>query len=415
MKSNADYSNANFIKDLARYISPYKKIFFIGVLLRLTSDVVNLYPAWAISLIVAILSKQNASGSTTDIVKIFILFGLASVYYGITHGFSKYLGYQVAENASLDIYRGGLSHLFKLDFAWQEKENSGNKLRRIDRGLDGVNTTVRRIFDVLIEVVVNTVGIVAIFFTLDKILSLSLAFFIVIYFIVGTILLKKAVHQERIVNKSSENLGGFTFESLNNIQTIKSLAIDNGVVRLVDSYARSLVKKIKKRIFLYQTRNIVLDTFASLYGFGVIVFLTLGIIHGKLPLSLLVLFIGLFGNVTSSAAELTDVTQQIAQAKIWISRTMAILQTEPKIENPVVVADQSEYPQNWKEIKMSGVSFAYKRKNVLDKVSFSIKRNEKVGIVGLSEPENLLFLNFSWIYMKIMMAKYLLAEFPSKR
>jgi len=384
MISNPEYTNTNFIKDLARYITPYKKLFFTGVLLRLTSDIANLYPAWAISQLVAILSTQNTVGVTNDIVKIFVLFGLATAYYGITHGFSKYLGYQVAENASLDIYKEGLSHLFKLDFAWQEKENSGNKLRRIDRGLDGVNTTIRRIFDVLIEVVVNTVGIIAVFFTLDKILSLSLVVFIVIYFIVGTFLLKRAIHQEKIVNKSFENLGGFTFESLNNIQTIKALAIDNGVVRLVDTYIRSLVKKIKRRIFLYQSRNAILDTFAGLYGFAAVVFLVLGIIHGKLPLSLLVLFVGLFGKIASSAAELTDVTQQIAQAKIWISRTMAILQTEPKIENPGIVVAQSEYPNDWQEIKISGVCFAYKRKKVLEKVSFNIKRNEKIGIVGLS-------------------------------
>ena len=384
MKKENKYSVWQFIGDLAHYASPYKKKFFVGAFFRLTSDLAQLYPAWAISRIVLILSKPGITASSKELVTTFILWGLATLYFGFAHNLSKYFGYQVAENASLDIYKETLAHIFKLDFAWQERENSGNKMKRIDRGLDGVNVTIRRIFDVLIEVAVNTIGIVIIFFTLDRVLGISIVIFMATYYLFSTLLLKKAMRQERIVNKAFENLGGVTFEALNNIQTIKSLSIDEGINKVVTRHISLLVQKIKRRIFLYQSQNGAQLMYESLFLFGVVAFLTWGILHGTQDVGLLVLFIGLFGKVSTSTDELTDVTQQIALARIWVSRSMEILRTQPNIENPEKVALQKSYSPDWKEIKIDKVKFAYGKKEALQEISLVIKRGEKVGIVGLS-------------------------------
>lgn len=382
-KTENNYSVKQYILDLAHYVSPYKRQFFIGVLLRFTSDLARLYPAWAISRVVLMLSKSG-SFNTQELTTTFIFWGLATVYYSIAHPLSKYFGYQVAEKASLDIYKDVLSHIFKLDFAWQEGENSGNKMKRIDKGLDGVNVTIRRIFDVLIEVTVNTVGIVLIFFSLDKAIGLSMIFFMITYFVFSTVLLKRAISQEKIVNKAFENLGGITFEALNNIQTIKSLSIDRGINEVVFKHISSLVKEIKRRIFLYQSQGGAQLMYESLFPFAVIAFLAVGIVQGKQDVGILVLFVGLFGRISTSVDELTDVTQQLALAKIWVYRAVEILRTEPNIENPEIVASQQLYPSGWKTLKIDNLKFTYGKKEALQKVSLTINRGEKVGIVGLS-------------------------------
>ncbi|KKR00938.1 MAG: ABC transporter family protein [Candidatus Woesebacteria bacterium GW2011_GWB1_39_12] len=378
------YTLFMFIRDLAHYISPYRGQFFVGIFFRFTSDLARLYPAWAVSRIVLILSNQQSFEVPQDLISILVTWGLVTLYYGFAHNLSKYFGYQVAEKASLDIYKESLSHIFKLDLTWQEKENSGNKMKRIDKGLDGINVTIRRIFDVLIEVAVNIVGIVLIFFTLEKTLSLSLIFFIATYFAIGNYLLKRAVTQERIVNKAFEDLGGITFESLNNIQTIKALSIDKGMISIISRHITPLIQKIRRRVFLFQFRGGVLLMYEAIFEFVVIAVLAWGIVSGRSDISLLVLFIGLFQKVGTSTRELTDVTQQLALAKIWVSRTMTILRTEPDIELPAKVEAQVEYPQEWKEIKINKLKFAYKKNKTLKSISITIKRGEKIGIVGLS-------------------------------
>jgi ABC-type multidrug transport system fused ATPase/permease subunit len=384
MRNLYNYPLPQYVRDLARYISPYRRLFFLGFIIRLTSDLSRLYPAWALSRVVLILSDARSLENSAELLTIFITWGLAMLYYGFSHNFSKFLGYQVAEKASLDIFKESLSHLFRLDLAWQEKENSGNKMKRIDKGLDGVNISIRRIFDTLIETCVNLIGIVIIFFTLEKGLSLSLIFFIITYFILGTYLLKKAVNQERIVNKEFEDLGGLTFEALNNIHTIKSLLIDKGIVRMVKRNVVILMKKIKRRILLYQRRNTALLLYESVFGFTIISILTFGITQERYDVGLLVLFIGLYQRVTTSTRELTDVTQQLALAKIWVSRAMFILHTNPVIENPDKIKNQLKFSDDWKKIKVDNIRFSYKRKEILKGVTLTVNRGEKIGIVGQS-------------------------------
>lgn len=381
MDKQLPYPFWQLIRDLAQYIRPYKKTFFWGVFLRVTSDISALYPAWAISQIVLLLTKHEPDGLSS---LFFILLGWAGVivYFSFAHGLSKYLGYQVGEYAGMDLYKKCLAHILRLDLSWQEKENSGNKMKRMDRGYEGMNQIIRRIFDVLIEVLVNTIGIVFIFFTLQQTISYALIFFMITYFLLGTYLLKKAIRQEAIVNKKEEDMSGLTFESLNNIQTIKALAINQGILQTVHLQITHLLREIKKRIFYFRTQDSILTAYQGLFEVLVVGFLIWSILAGQTQISLLVLFLGLFQKVGESARELTNVTQDIILSKIWISRAMQILQTEPVIEQ--TDKQKLAYPQDWRELKIQHVHFSYEKGHALQDLSLTIKRGEKIGIVGLS-------------------------------
>jgi ABC-type multidrug transport system fused ATPase/permease subunit len=381
MKQEIPYSFWQLIRDIAHTINPYNTTFWWGIFLRATSDITALYPAWAISQIVLLLTKREVDSINTLLL---ILLGWAGViiYFSIAHGYSKYLGYQVAEQAGRDLYKRCLAHILRLDFSWQEKENSGNKMKRMDRGYEGINQIIRRIFDVLIEVIVNTVGIVFIFFTLQQTISYALIFFIVTYFLLGTYLLKKAVRQEAIVNKKEEDMSGLTFEALNNIQTIKSLSISQGIIHTITNQLTILVGEVKKRIYYFRVQDGILTLYEGLFEVVIVCFLIWGILHGQTQISLLVLFLGLFQKVGESTRELTSVTQDVILGKIWISRAMQILHTEPVIEHPG--KKELAYPQGWQELKINHVAFSYEKGNALRDLSLTIKRGENIGIVGLS-------------------------------
>jgi subfamily B ATP-binding cassette protein HlyB/CyaB len=384
MDQHLEYSFGNFFHDLLHYIRPYKLKFIAGVFLRFTSDVAHLYPIWAISQVVFLLTQPHTPDLLSSLLGIFTIWFGTLFYCEIVHVFAKYLGYQVAEASSLNLFKDCLAHIFKLDLAWQEIENSGNKMKRIEKGHDGMDEVIRRIFDVVIEVSVNTIGIFFIFLSLEKNISFSLVLFTVIYFLLGTYLIKRASQQEEIVNQSYENLSGLTFESLNNIHTIKSLAIDQGIIQTVSKQLTDLIRQIKKRIFLFQSRSGILNLFEVLFEFSIITAIVWGIWQGHYNISLLILFTGLFKRVSESTRELTEVTQQIILCKIWMSRAMAILHTQPEIENPELQKNQVAYPNNWKTLRIENLHFTYKKGQALENISLSIQRGEKVGIVGLS-------------------------------
>lgn len=384
MTTDIAYSNSQFVRDLATYIAPFKKKFFTGVFFRLTSDIGRLYRAFAISMIVPLLATIHEPSSYQAIIIYLGIWLVTVVYVGFAHDFSKYLGFQVAESAGLSFYKKCLKHIFLLDLSWHELEGSGNKMKRIERGYDGMNESVRRVFDVLIEVLVNTVGVVIIFFALDRMLSIAILFFIITYFFLGRRLLKKASAQEQVVSRRMEELSGLTFESLNNILTIKALGFHSGILKVISDHIKILIEEIRKRIFYYRIQSGALNTYFFVFELAIISYIIWSIFNGNYTISLLLLFVGLFQRVGQSTTELVDVTQQIVVNKIWISRAVALLSVPIGIEDPEKKSKQLEYPLSWKELHIKNIHFAYKKGNALTDVSFSVKRGESVGIVGLS-------------------------------
>lgn len=384
MTTESTYTFKHFFQDIFQGVLPYKKKFFIGVFLRLTSDIARLYPVWAISVIIPLLTTAQNEALLSTLITLLVFWILTVIYAAFMHDFSKYLGNQVAESVGLDLYKKCLAHVFRLDLSWQELEGSGNKMKRIDRGRDGMNQMIRRIFSVLIEAVVNTVGIVLIFFTLQRELSISLIFFIITFFLLGTYLLKRPTRQEKIVNIKNEAFSGITFESLNNIQTIKSLGIDQGIFQVVVKQAAILKEEIRKRILYFRIQSGALETYYVVFEFAMVCFIIWNIILGNYTVSLLVLFIGMYQKVGQSTSELTEFAQEMVISKIWVSRAKDLLLVTPVIENEEKAEKQSLYPKDWTTLRLQNIHFAYARGQALTDISLDIKRGESIGIVGLS-------------------------------
>lgn len=380
MAKKFQYSFGAFLRDLHRFIHPYRWQFWPAVGLRLTSDIAKLYSVWALSQIVnqLVLPEPNISLITTYLV----LWPVVTTFEAIAHAGSKNIGNFIAEKAGIDAFFATLSHIYTLDLDWQEKENSGNKLKRANRGRDGINRVIRHFFNVMIESSVNTIGIVLIFLNLDLTISMSFIFYIITFYGIGTWLTLRASKQEYQVNKIDENVEGLSFESINNIRTIKSLSIEKRITNSVITVTNQLKQAIQKRVWLFQSRNGILIWYYYLFEVGLISFIVWGIINGRYEVSMLILFHGYLQRVVESSWEMAETTQQVIVGKIWVGRMMQILNTEPIIEHPEL--KQKEYPTNWQKLSIKNVHFDYEGQPALTDISLEIKRGEKIGIVGLS-------------------------------
>jgi ABC-type multidrug transport system fused ATPase/permease subunit len=379
-----EYSFSFFIRDVAHYVKPYRVKFFLACFFRLTSDLSNLYPAFALSRIIYFVTLARTPVTYFTILQTIALWTVALIYRGISKEFAKYYGFQVAERSALDLYRDCLRHIFSLDLAWQEIENSGNKFKRITHGRDGMNQIIRRLFAVFIEVAVNTIGIVFIFFQQNISIAFSLIFFMITFYVMGIFLLKKASYHEQRSSKKDEDLGGITFEALNNIRTIKALSIDTNISSLISKKITSLVEEIRLRIFWYRMQSGILNLYFYIFQIIVVVYILNGIWQGNYTISILILFVGLFQRVGESIWELMEVTQDVVMSKIWVGRAREILNTTSEIEHPERINSQSNFPKNWKEIRIEKIKFMYHTQDVLQNITTTIKRGEKIGIVGIS-------------------------------
>ena len=380
-RKGKEYTTRELVRDLAPHLAPYKWNLLLATILRAIADVAALYPPYALALIVNFLSNYTSGAPLTFVWTTLGLFALSVVLRFLGIYAAKMLMFRTSERLKLDLENAAIEHLFHLDIAWHEHENTGNKLKRITRGGDSADRVLRIWINNVLEIAINFVGITYVIARFDPTIALLTSIFLVTYYIISYFLRGRAKRTAIIVNLEEEELHGVFFEALNNIRTVKVLGMARNLGRVLRNSSATLLGKVYTRIFWFQTSSSVRTLYASLFHVGMLVFVIMNIAAGKYEVGFLVLFFGYFSRLVQSVSELADITQEYVIAKLSVGRMYEV------IHEPIVI-DREEgkapFPKDWKSITLKNVSFGYGDNDVLKDVSLTINRGEKVGIVGLS-------------------------------
>jgi ABC-type multidrug transport system fused ATPase/permease subunit len=355
--------------------------FAVATFFRIVSDIAWLYPTYALASMVNFLTTYSAGDSLSPILNVVYLFALAICVRYLAQNVAKRLMFGVSERVSLDAQVFSIAHMFKIDIAWHERENTGNKLKKIVRGGESMDRVLRMWVNNYIEIIINFVGIIIVILHFDKTIALLTIVFLVTYYMIARALLYRASKATQIVNTQEEEVQGVYFEALNNIRSVKVLGMAPALQRIIAKTSDNLFTKITKRIFWFQTGNTARGLWSEFFRLGMLVFIGYGIVHGVYEVGFLILFYGYFGKLTESVSELAEVTQDFIVAKFSIRRMTEVLDEPVRIDQ---IEGKQPFPQDWKKISLKDVSFSYGNHNVLQNISFDIRRGEKVGIVGLS-------------------------------
>lgn len=341
-----------------------------------------LYPAYALAQIITFLSHYSV-GQPLDTLWWHIgTAGLAYTGNIICRQVAKYIGYQIAEQSALDAQLQTLKHLFHLDLAWHEKENSGNKLKRMQKGSEGIDQILRMWVTNFIEIGVNFVGITLILAQFDRLIALAFIGYILLYYVISLLFTKRASLMAHRVNVGHEDLHGLTFEAVNNIRSVKVLGMGSSLVQRVNEQIIAISKNVRKRIFWFQGRYLVLDIYRVLFFIGMVSFIAWSIVNGHHEVGFLFLFIDYFDKIAENIDELAMGTLDFIVAKFGVSRMRDILEEPVRIDTE---KGKQDFPKQWNAITVENLSFSYdKGKPVLQDISFTIKKGEKIGIVGIS-------------------------------
>ena len=383
-KENSDwlqYSNWQFIKDLWIFIRPYRRRFWLSSILRLTSDISALYPSYAFALIVTFFSKYTFGASLKYFWIIIGLWAIMNSIKTISRQLAKYFGFQLAERTALDAQQKTIQHFFALDISWHEKEYSGNKLKRIQKGGEAIEQIIRMWISNAIEIAVNFIGMIFILGYTDHNVGFIMLIFLITYFIMSFGFLKKARETSQLVDEEDEEIMGLIFQAINNIRSVKVAGMAGSIIKILSEKISHIFIIIRRRIFLFQTRAWLLDTWSITFRLGIMIIIGYGIIHGQYAVGFLILFNGYFNSIVSSVAELSDVTQDFIVRKYSFARMMNTINEPITIDNE---RGKINFPKNWKKISIKNLHFSYGSHKVLDNLSFDIRRGERIGIVGMS-------------------------------
>lgn len=376
-----NYTNRMLLRDMWRLMRPYKWKFVMAAIFRLICDLAWLYPAYALASVINFFARYTPGQSVEELWWILGLWVVASFIRFVFIDTAKYFAFQVAEKMALDAQYQTLAHLTKLDSSWHERENSGNKLKRILKGMESINIIPRLWINNFSENIVNFVGIITVVGIVDIAISGVMLIFFVTYFTISFFLTRRAARASYAVNIAEEEVAGVSYETIHNIRSVNVLAMDKALLEIISSQLGGLFGKIRRRLFWHRSRQAVLGLVGQSFRLGTVFIIVWGILQGRYEVGFLVLFYEYFNRLWEAIREFSESTQQYVDARYGIARMMQILQ------EPIGISDEHgkrDMPAGWNTLHLEKVSFAYGTKQVLQDLTFDIRRGEKIGIVGLS-------------------------------
>jgi len=375
------YSTIDLVGNLMTFIKPYKGRFIFASILRVISELVWLYPTYALATMTTFFVTYKPGESLAPFWTIMAILALVSIVYFVTMYYANFIGYPISEKTAVNVHIQSIKHIFLLDIDWHEKENTGNKVKRIDRGSQGINQLIRMWFGSFIELGVSMFGVLFVISLFDQTIALLTLLFLVLYFVVSAFYTKGAINAKRKENIKDEELSGLSFESINNIRSVKVMSMGGPLSDKLSKIGDELYEHIEKRVFWYQSGFAVKNLIGQVFRIGIMCFIGWGIMQGHYEVGFLVLFYGYFSILQNAVTKLAETAQDFAIRKLDVGRMMNILEVEPKTD---VEEGKVMMPINWQKIQIENVSFSYGNKKVLDNITFTISRGEKIGVVGLS-------------------------------
>lgn len=373
-----EYSSFDLSKDLWRYGKQYRWGLIVGTILRVLGDLASLYRPVAFALLVNELT--HPSDKTVLHISLIILswFVATGLRYSLLY-YAKKLIYYIGLLVKADSEKHMLAILFSKDSSWHEKESSGVKIKRIDKGTAGYNDVLRAWVNFYVSIIINFIAIPFIFFKLDRVTAIFAVVYLVSYFFLSRKLQKPGVFAHHNYQIEDEKLGGLVTEAIGNIRTVRLLGLGEEIKKRVVVLYENVLSWGKRRIMGFQFRGHFCAIYTEFWRMIILGFVAFGIINGHYEIGFIVLFHNYFTEIATAIQELADVSQDMVVAEQSIARMHHLIGREVPPEKADAV-----FPKEWDILEVKNLSFAYDGQIALKNVSFTVKKGERVGVVGLS-------------------------------
>lgn len=374
------FTTGQLLRYFAGIIAPYKKRFFLGTLSRVSSDIASLCVPLVISSVVTFAASYTVGADLTPFFWMVVGIGVLVLYRNISIQTSKYLLNTLAERLGIEMQLRSIQHIFSLDLLWHEKENTGNKLKKVARAADGINTLIRVYEGIFIESVINFFAVSVIFFRLSWELAAMMLFFFLTYAFLMVSYTRKISQTVRVVNKREEVFEGLKFEGMNSIHTMKSLGMYENFGGKLEGHGLDLMEAVRRRVATVRSSWAVAGIYQGIFRLVLLTYTSIMVMQGHFEVGTIALVLLYFGMMEESANEFAQLQQSVVEGRLNIGRLQEIMAERPATE----FSGTLPFNTDWKEFRFNHVHFAFGDKEILKDLSFTIRRGEKVGIVGIS-------------------------------
>lgn len=347
----------------------------------------GLVPALVVSKVVDVLNGAISQDSLILAFGLIIFLGAGHAITSLIRLTAKNKLGDLSAEAVYQVRVKGFERLVDYSLEWHDEENTGNKVQKIQNGASAIRDLREMMTQMGIETIIKVVGIFAIFIFLNPFFVAYLVVYLGIFFAIHLKFYSVMERMNDDYNKSQESASGTYYEGVNNILTIKTLGVR-------DTFKSSVfANEETTRNFSFKMRRIEINKwkiFQVFNGLSIVIYLSFtvyGVYTSFISIGQVVVLYSYLWSLIDAAGNITDIFDRYITYNSAISRMMPIYWNIDKVPKGT-----SKFPSNWSGliIKNGHINFGKTKKNALHKnyalndLFVSIKKNEKIGVAGLS-------------------------------
>ena len=324
-----------------------------------------------------------------DVAQIGVIVALIGLMFLIneTSSFLNYFAdkkiFRILVDAVAYLSNNALHKMVFLDLGYHEKENTGNKIIKIKRGVDKVENLFGNFFWEVAPTIFQIVLTAGILFWVNWIFGVVILIFVPA-FILLTLKVNKLVFPFRSKRFDDEEVAaGLMTQAIININTVKSFVQEmreyKTFMRSTENVKNSVMQEFGHILKYNVARNLVIDLgrgFVLLFG----IFL---VIRGHITVGSLVFVYTISEKALVSLFRISRLYDRIMESADAVERLHTLSLEEPQIKNP----ERGFKPKKVAGlIEFKGVNYSYQEASfkALDDVSFKICSGCVTALVGPS-------------------------------
>ncbi len=273
--------------------------------------------------------------------------------------------------------------LLELSLGYHERENTGSKIVKIERGIDRISTLGQSIFWEVLPTIIQFVFTVAALFWSDWRIGLSFIFFAPLFMFVTYWTNTKMYLTRKEIYSSYEKASGKMAQSIININAVQSFAQEKKELSGFDQLKTGIMNNENKQwnwmIKMGLGRNLIVDL-----GRASVLFLGVYLAYqGSMSVGTLIFAFTLSEKAYSSLYRLSRFYDRMEEGREGVSRLLTLFSAQ----SDIVESENAQGPTTLNgEVEFKNVSFRYQQSDyrALHEVSFKVPAFSRVALVGPS-------------------------------
>ena len=338
----------------------------------------------AISIITPILSAKIIIELTTNNYTQIIVIALAILLVELLSSLFRY----IERRCSLNVYRKTLSlletdlarNILKLENECLDEHGSGVFIQRLTNDTSRLSDVFNSVLSMFSELI-RYIGILIAIFIVNKLVFIYVLGMLIILGLLERLRTTKQNEDDKVVRKAKEKTTGFVGELVRGARDIKMLNSEkdfiNELSNKIDN-AHYLEMKMRRRNWNYR---IAIWEFQSLCNFILIVLLVFMMKENIIIPSIALVLYNYSGSVTGFIYLIGNFMEYIKNFNLSCERIYDIIRDD-KFKQEKFGTKHLDKVHG--DFEFKDVTFGYKDKKVLKKLSFKIEANSTVAFVGKS-------------------------------